>query len=511
MINDNYLGSSSGLRIDIFTKNIVHNEKNRNKTDSTKISIAEPFSEVDYKDAFFNYRDLSVTIAQNFTEESSFFIYGNILNYMDYRERGDIFLFPLELQDYNLKLNFPDLSDKILSDNIISSSYFKKEFIEKLDTLETTSEQFKLFLKSKVFSKEISNDILFTDNAILSLHREKILGDRDSNEYYIREYDRYFFNNIINFSIDGKTFMIDFEKITNNSSLNFIDYENDYKIDETIFENNLSINFNFLDNFLTNKFEYYYKFSDDLGNTNSLSLDIMGDKFVSNIFIENNATLFFSDKEKLGTDTMKLGIFENQFYIGKKIRNLFYNFIQDAIFSIGFDHINYFEAEQVSPIWTYPAHLTPVYTLNEDNDGQLHLLFNSGFSFWDNKANLKISYRYRVNDESSLVIYNPAHNLRTTLSFTDKYFKDDLTVNFRASHVYSDYFVSETNRQYKNNISLNLSLKILNLEVYYGIDNLFKNVYFDYDVNPYYKYQTTDGYFMQANDEVWGVRWIFYH
>jgi len=507
-INDNYLASSSGLRIDIFTKNIVLNET-VSKDDSTKTTINEPFSEVDYKDAFFNHRDLSISLAQNFTENSSFFLFGNILNYMDYRERGDIFNFPLEIQDYFAKINLPNFSDKFLSKNMMSSSYYKKEFVEKLDTLETTNEKYKFSLKSRVFSSEIEQDILFTDDAIFSLHRDKISGDRNYNEYYTREYDRYFFNNVLNFSFKGTDSFFSLENIMNNTSLNYIDYENDYKINETIYENNLSLDFNIFNHFLTNKLGYYYKYSDDLGNINSLSLNMIGDKFIGNTFIENNTTLFFSDKEKLESDTMKLGILENQFYFGKKFSNLFSDFIQEAVFSVGFNFINYFEAKQISPLSPYPAHLFPNYTLNED-DGQLHLLFNSDISFWDNKANLKASYKYRV-DESYMIIYNPIHNIRTTVSFTDKYFKDDLTVNFRASHVYSDYFVNETNRQFKNNFSLNLSFRILDLEVYYGIDNIFKTQYLGYNVNPYYEYQTVDGYNMQPNDEIWGVRWVFYH
>ena len=428
---------------------------------------------------------------------------------MDYRERGDDFIFPLEIQNYFTKVNLPSASNKILLNNTITSSYYKKEFVEKLDTLETTNEKYKFSLNSRIFSDEIAKNVLFTDNTILSFHRDNIVGDRDSNEFYIREYDRYFFNNVVNFSFDGKNSFFNLENIANNSSLNYIDYENDYKINETIFENTFSVDFDLSDNFLINNFEYYYKYSDDLGNTNSLSLNILGEQFIGNTFIENNTTLFFSDNEKLGVDTMKLGIFENQFYFGRKFSNLFSDFIQEAIFSIGFELINYFEAKQISPLSIYPSYLTPLYGLNEDYD-HLHLLFNSDISFWENKANFRISYKYRV-DESNMKIYNPSHNLRTTISFTDKFFKDDLTVNFRVSHVYSDYFVSEISRQFKNNFSVNLSFKILDLEVYYGIDNIFKNQYFDYDVNPYYNYQTIDGYYMQPNDEVWGVRWVFYH
>ena len=62
-------------------------------------------------------------------------------------------------------------------------------------------------------------------------------------------------------------------------------------------------------------------------------------------------------------------------------------------------------------------------------------------------------------------------------------------------------------------LGINLRAKILDVEIFFGIDNLMKNKYDinndTYILNEHYGYQTIEGYDMQRFDEIWGVRWIF--
>jgi len=83
-----------------------------------------PVSEIIYKDAFFNYRDLSVITAQRIKPGFSVSFSGEITDYCDNRDYSDNFSYPYLKQHYALKMRFP----KTFSfDPVLDISYLKEK------------------------------------------------------------------------------------------------------------------------------------------------------------------------------------------------------------------------------------------------------------------------------------------------------------------------------------------------------------------------------------------------
>lgn len=85
---------NSGLTVNIYTK---------------AFDSAAPVTEIKYRDAFFNYRNLSADIFQHVTKDFSFLISGEIFDWKDNRDKYDDFKYPLEKQNYRIKLIMPQM------------------------------------------------------------------------------------------------------------------------------------------------------------------------------------------------------------------------------------------------------------------------------------------------------------------------------------------------------------------------------------------------------------------
>lgn len=68
---------------------------------------AVPVSEVRYKDAFLNYRNLSVNVAQAVIPDLSLSVFAQVTDYMDNRDYSDNFNYPFLKQNYAIKMHFP--------------------------------------------------------------------------------------------------------------------------------------------------------------------------------------------------------------------------------------------------------------------------------------------------------------------------------------------------------------------------------------------------------------------
>ncbi len=66
-----------------------------------------PVSEVRYKDAFFNFRDLSVNVAQTVIPDLSLSVFAQVTDYRDNRDYSDNFIYPFLKQNYAVKMHFP--------------------------------------------------------------------------------------------------------------------------------------------------------------------------------------------------------------------------------------------------------------------------------------------------------------------------------------------------------------------------------------------------------------------
>ena len=147
------------------------------------------------------------------------------------------------------------------------------------------------------------------------------------------------------------------------------------------------------------------------------------------------------------------------------------------------------------------------------------LLGSAIFRYSKSKVNLNISKNIDIKIEYSHLltpktpINNPKATLISSLNFTDKYFDDELQISATVLHKYSDFYIAKDNRQIINDLGMNLRVKIIDVEIFFGIDNIVKNKYDinnnKYILNEHYDYQTIEGYDMQRVDEIWGVRWIF--
>ena len=85
--------NSSSINIYIYTK---------------EYEMDEPVTEMIYRDAFYNHRNISMHLGQRFSENSSFLLYAEITDYMDYRESSDRnFKYPYQKQNYNLRIKLP--------------------------------------------------------------------------------------------------------------------------------------------------------------------------------------------------------------------------------------------------------------------------------------------------------------------------------------------------------------------------------------------------------------------
>jgi hypothetical protein len=148
---------NDGLKLEIFTRSF---------------KSAVPVSEVRYKDAFFNYRDLSADIFQYITPDLSFLVSGSIFDWKDNRDKYDDFKFPNMRQNYRLKLNLPQFRG---IKPVFDVSYIKEDkYLLASDSSHVKPEQIRSALS---LEKRINNQL---NNRFTTVHLHEISGSTDN-------------------------------------------------------------------------------------------------------------------------------------------------------------------------------------------------------------------------------------------------------------------------------------------------------------------------------------------
>jgi|GEM_PF-1300233 len=428
IILDDRSVENSGMTVNIHTKNY---------------NSVIPVSEVKYRDAFFNYRDLTANIFQHATDKFSFLISGEIFDWKDNRDRYDDFKFPYEKQNYRVKLIMPQMKS---TKPVFDISYMKED----KSTIAADSSHIKpenirsvLYFDSRLDSTK--------SNRFSAIHIHEI-NENTSN--YFSFYDTFTFSDTLR-RFESK---IGFDTQVSEKYLTYL--KADYKKKS------------FIDYGLTG----YFALNDGSDQTKSLHFDFSKD--LNSIISFETTHGYFGDE----ANSQNIELLENFFTLKKSIKSGNYSFD----FGAAYDMFDY----------------------KKSADRNFYRLeFGTGYKN-------KLLFRNEYLKSASGRIYDTVFiNNLTSLTFSDKYFNNKLTVNLALYHNYSEYFIGR-NMDYINNLSLNFIARIVNFEFFFGSDNFLKDKYeFSdniYKVNKHYNYRTVEGFNMRTKDEIWGIRWIFY-
>ncbi|MCK5759793.1 MAG: hypothetical protein KAH33_00770 [Candidatus Delongbacteria bacterium] len=452
IIDDSPVNNSS-INIYIYTK---------------KYSMDEPVTEMIYRDAFYNHRNLSMHLGQKFSENTSFLLYAEMTDYSDHRESSDAFAYPYKKQNYNLHVDFPEL---LFFKPSIEFSYLQENIYDfSVDSVLNDSRAYKTYRWIVNFNS-LESDLI--DNKLSFINSFKHdQFDTDNKNYSI--YDQFTYKDSTNI----------FRLRTHLEFYNYQDLGG---------ESSFSIEPSYKKNFgtLNTSFFSYVKYSDITELTYSLSTELTQD--IPWGFEVNSEHSIYNGSFRVLGNVFDVKFYQNNFYLKKYFDLLDFS---GSIYS-GIDIIEYLKNECANSTG-YLSSGVIRYSKNK-------LKFNFLKNF-----NLNLEYSHRIT--SKTLLYDPNSTIISSLNFSDKYLNDNFQFSATIMHKYSDYYISEDNREIINNLGINLRAKILDVEIFFGIDNLMKNKYDinnnTYILNEHYVYQTIEGYDMQIFDEIWGVRWI---
>lgn len=454
VIIDDNTSESSAIRVDIITRD------NRDK---------ELYSEIYLRDAFLNYRDLGVTLAQDFTDLVAFQIYANFNINNDNREGDDDFEHEYERQDYGFMTELPTIG---IIDSELNSQYSLRNYYNyENDTLKTKEERFYVRYNGRL-NKEIvdSTDISF--NVSYINFQDSKLSARSSDKY------------MSTLNIDNKNPLFN---ISNKSNYT---YMRNYNIsDEFILDNIIDVNKKIkkstlgADGFLrySSKFDY----AGGIGFYQEIFL-------TDNTYLKGDENYFIGDE---GHNNIKFSseLYNLQGFLGYRWLGERFNGYAEG----GFERVDDIENS------------------NEFN----YLTFRTNTTFFKNFS-YKLNVTQRIDPENSgKYIYNPYLTGSTELAWQDKFYEGELTVTAALHYRYADYYTSENNHQKVSNLGFYISGQILSFQMWFSMDNLIREKYEMFEnedgstptINKYYHYQTIDGYGMMGRDEIWGIRWVFYN
>lgn len=488
VINDTPADGSS-LRIDLF---------------SSLKSIKQHESEVFYNDAFYNHRDLSVSMQQNFTENSEFKFFGQITDFMDHRDLEDIdFTAPYEKQDYSASINLPDY---FIIKPVVAGGFFRKKLFEfAADSLKQTEENYFLSVKGTlpVFISGLNN-------RLTGLMQKKINNKKSylNCELYSLSGDLNWQNRDFSVFANSHLFYYNFEKI--NNQLNFtetfgfrwqinsmlqINNENHLAINHDIIPDNpepgehITTSTTLPDDFVLN--DYLTKEFGNINNNNQNGGSVIS--VLINLpsgFDLNWQSAYFKGSSGFDLWRQNSETATHQFIINNRFE---YQQLKNLI-SAGIQSVMDYQNTQTQP----------QYQLDIRN--QLN---------WNNYLDILIWTNCLLNQKSQPL--QSDYSLTSELNYHNIFYKDQLTVNINLTHRYARFFpgYEDGSAEYLNNLSFKISAKIINCEIFYGNDNLLKQNYSfngsKYEANQHYFYQTIPGYNMMIRDEIWGVRWTFYN
>ncbi len=453
IINDSPANNSS-INIYIYTK---------------KYSMDEPVTEMIYRDAFYNHRNISMHLGQKFNENTSFLLYAEMTDYNDHRESSDTFTHPYKKQNYDLKIDLPEF---LFFKPSAEFSYLQENIYDfSIDSVLNDPKTYETYRWIVNFNSLKSD---FFDNKLSFINSFRCdQFDPENRNFTIL--DQFSYNDSINiFSL--KTQVEFYEHLTHRGESSF-SIEPSYKRKLWTLDTQLLS---------------FLKYSDLTKCTYSLSAEFTKD--IPWGFEVSSEHSIYNGSFRALENIFDVKFYQNNFYLKK------YFDLPDFSGSIysGIDIIEYEENECENST----VHLSSGVIRYSKN--KLKLKFFKSF-------NLNLEYSHRIT--SKILLYDPNSTIISSLNFSDKYLNDNFQFSATIMHKYSDYYISENNREIINNLGINLRAKILDVEIFFGIDNLMKNKYDinndTYILNEHYGYQTIEGYDMQRFDEIWGVRWVF--
>ncbi|MBN2857785.1 MAG: hypothetical protein JXN63_05225 [Candidatus Delongbacteria bacterium] len=433
-------GSSGGLSVKIYT--LSYNSE-------------MPVSEVTYRDAFFNYRNLSANIYQNFNEDYSFLLSGEFFDWKDNREQADNFRYPYQRQNFRLRLNFPEYS---FTKPGFETQYFTEEkYVLESDSSYLESSRF----RTSIYFDNSSGNII--SNRLVITHE---LDTKAMKTGILNTYDSF----ILGDSLNQVEITPGITAQYNTKTYFYIKPE--YRFNgsaEAVFGG-------------------YAGYCDKDNKTLSANAHFCKE-FEGSLYINTSHGYFYNEKE---VSSNPEEFFENYISAGKK-------FLSGKIthdLGAGYDIISYFNRPYGMPFDQWEPQ-------REYLRLKYHLNFGSTIKFgWDHTAAL-----------NSNVFDDIAYKNVIRADFSDRYFNDKLNINISLQHVYSEFHINDSS-EIMNNLSFNLRARIVNLEFFFGSDNFLKNSYTfgdrTFTVNDHYSFETIKGFEMRRHDEIWGVRWIFY-
>ena len=477
IVIDDFAADASGVRIDITTRHL---------------KPTDPLTEVLYKAAYFNHRDLSFLMGQNYNKDVCWQLFADITDFKDIRDSDEFYDLPYEKQDYNFKSSFPVIFGIKPS---LDLGYFRKK-------------QHDYAIDSTLFLNEIYNFSFRGDLDSLNLGAKEsfIFAFQKNvygldNRYKANNYDRFNFTNL--FSCKTGVF-----QINNDTQFNFNDFYFDDFDDEKIVNNKFKIGMT--EDKFSSSINYFIQNSSLYGTSNSVGLDFRYD-FSNSIFIENYNKYYNGFEKSYNAsfqlpDTIKSSFVNNQLILNKQFKmNQF-----AGTFHFGTEY-------QKVMKFSMKGNLAEI-DKNEFGEGE-NILLLSGFKLnISDRFNINSDFTYRMS--SDFFIYNPKVSLITSIDYSNSFFKDELKLYSRLSHKFSEYYTGKgaNKLQRVNNIDFSINLQILDLEFFYGIKNLLKDHYDLFYkkenriyVNDYYRYETIDSHKMSPVDEIIGIRWVFYN
>lgn len=432
--------SSGGLCIKIYTVS-YHSEV--------------PVSEVTYRDAFFNYRNLTANIYQKISKDYSFFLSGEIMDWKDSREPADNFRYPYQRQNFRFRLNFPRY--RITRPGIETQYFTEDKYLLDSDS-------------SHVFSSRFRTSVFF-DNRTDNVYSNRIIltSELDSKEMrttMLNAYDNFIWGDSLSQIQITPGLTAEYDKKT------LVYLKPAYR----------------LNNFINTELGGYAGYIDRKNKTLSAHIEF-GKDFSQSFYFSSSHGYFYSE---MNSSSSPEEFYENYISAGKK----FYAGSSLHDFCAGYDFISYVNR---------PYGMS--FDLWEPQREFLRLKYHSDISGkiqfrWD----YLISVKGKIYDD--LLLKNV-----TQADFSDSYFNDKLHINISVQHIYSEFYIN-SEKEIMNNLSFNLRARIVNLELFFGSDNFLKGSYEignkTLSVNEHYLYRTVEGFEMRRHDEIWGVRWIFY-
>jgi hypothetical protein len=414
-----------------------------------------PVSEVTYRDAFFNYRNLSTNIYQNFNKDYSFVLSGEFFDWKDEREQADDFGYPYQRQNFRFRLNFPRYT--VTKPGIEAQYYIDEKYLLDSDSSHVLSSR----LRTSVYFDNSSKDVY--SNRLMITHE---LDSREMETGILNVYDSFVLGDSLSqFEITPG--------ITSRHNMSTLLY--------------LKPEYRFI-GLADAALGGYAGYHGEDNNTLSAHAEF-GKEFSGDFYLYSSHGYFYS-QNKYSSNPEEF--FENYISAGKKFFSG--NVIHDL--GAGYDHIIYKNRPHGTSFDNWEPQREYVRL-------KYYLNLSGRIKFrWDYTAALNKNI---FND----IVYKNV----SQADFSDNYFNKKLHINISFQHVYSEFYINDIN-EIMNNLSFNLRARIVNLELFFGSDNFLKNSYSFGDktlsVNEHYSYETVDGFEMRSHDEIWGLRWIFY-